>query len=47
MRIIISDANRIWTPDHPALKPFAEIIIVVCMNGPGIGGKRKRTTTFI
>ena len=30
MRIIISDANRIWTPDHPALKPFAEIIIVVC-----------------
>ena len=33
MRIIISDANRIWTPDHPALKPFAEIIIVVCMNG--------------
>lgn len=33
MRIIISDANRIWTPDHPALKPFAEIVLLVCMNG--------------
>ena len=39
MRIIISDANRIWTPDHPALKPFAEIIIVVCMNGQPVTDK--------
>ena len=33
MRIIISDENTIWTPDHPALEPFAEIVLVICMNG--------------
>jgi hypothetical protein len=39
MRIIISDANRIWTPDHPALEPFAEIVLVVCMYGKAVTDK--------
>lgn len=39
MRIIISDANRIWTPDHPALELFAEIVLVVCMYGKAVTDK--------
>jgi len=33
MRIVISDVNVIWSPDNPALEPFADIILVVCLNG--------------
>ena len=33
MKIIISDENEIWTPDHPALEPFADHVLVFCMNG--------------
>lgn len=39
MKIIISDANGIWTPDHPALEPFSEIVLVVCMNGKAVTDK--------
>ncbi|MDO5139538.1 MAG: hypothetical protein Q4D71_13900, partial [Oscillospiraceae bacterium] len=39
MRIVISDVNRIWTPDHPALEPFADSVIVVCVNGEKVTDK--------
>lgn len=32
MKIVISDANIIWTPDHPALQPYMDLILVVCFN---------------
>ena len=39
MKIIISDENEIWTPDHPALKPFADHVLVFCMNGIKVSEK--------
>lgn len=41
MRIVISDVNRIWTPDHPALEPFADNVLVVCLNGKKVTDKYK------
>ena len=39
MIIVISDVNRIWTPDHPALEPFADSMLVVCLNGEKVTDK--------
>lgn len=39
MRILITDENMIWTPDNPALKPYAEIVLVVCLNGKAVTDK--------
>lgn len=39
MRIVISDVNRIWIPDHPALEPFADLVLVVCLNGEKVTDK--------
>lgn len=39
MRIIITDVNRIWTPDHPALEPYADMVLVVCLNGKKVTDK--------
>ena len=33
MRILITDENAIWTPDNPALEPYADLILVICLNG--------------
>ena len=41
MKIVISDVNIIWTPDHPALEPFADNVIVVCLNGEKVTDKYK------
>ena len=39
MKIIISDENEIWTPDHPALEPFADHVLMICMNGVRVSEK--------
>ena len=39
MRILITDENMIWTPDNPALEPYAEIVLVVCLNGKAVTDK--------
>ncbi|MDO5131546.1 MAG: hypothetical protein Q4D81_01020 [Eubacteriales bacterium] len=39
MRILITDENLIWTPDHPALEPYAEMVLVVCLNGERVTDK--------
>ena len=39
MRIIITDVNRIWTPDHPALEPYTDMVLVVCLNGKKVTDK--------
>lgn len=39
MKIIITDVNQIWTPYLPALEPFADSVIVVCLNGEKVAYK--------
>lgn len=39
MRIIITDENQIWTPDNPALKSYADVVLVVCLNGKAVTDK--------
>lgn len=36
MRLLITDENLIWTPENPALAPYSEIVLVVCLNGEAV-----------
>ena len=36
MRIVITDANLIWGPENPALAPYAELVLVVCLHGRAV-----------
>ena len=39
MRILITDENMIWTHENPALEPYSDIVLVICLNGKAVTDK--------
>ena len=39
MLIIVTDEGRIWNHKNPALEPFADCVLVVCLNGEKVTDK--------
>ena len=39
MRILITDENQILKHDNPALEPYADLILVICLNGKAVSDK--------
>lgn len=39
MRIIVTDTAPVWNHENPALEPFGDIVLVVCLNGKKVTDK--------
>lgn len=39
MLIIVTDEGRVWNHENPALEPFADCVLVVCLNGKKVTDK--------